>query len=224
MPIRAWDFDGLTSEFWHTIHSGPEQMAELMSSDSSQLPQDGAHPAGNDQLIAALQARLKRALSELRACRQNENATTTDRPHFSCDVKDHADVLGPHLEEACATPGRTTRSRNVQANSTPASGMEEVDRKLTEELSMAKALLMLNNVSLCMDLDEGAEDLSAADVVRLKGNPRLIQLLITLKQKALGFASVPDVKHFYCQRVRDVASKRVLPQINVVITAWVKAC
>ena len=33
-----------------------------------------------------------------------------------------------------------------------------------------------------------------------------------------------DVKHFYCQRVRDVASKRVLPQINVVITAWVKAC
>ncbi|CAE7738756.1 XYLT1 [Symbiodinium sp. CCMP2592] len=101
--------------------------------------------------------------------RQNENATTTDRPHFSCDVKDHADVLGPHLEEACVTPGRTTRSSNVQANSTPASGMEEVDRKLTEELSMAKALLMLNNVSLCMDLDEGAEDLSAADVVRLKG-------------------------------------------------------
>ncbi|CAE7906773.1 oxt [Symbiodinium sp. KB8] len=81
-----------------------------------------------------------------------------------------------------------------------------VDRKLTEELSMAKALLMLNNVSLCMDLDEGAEDLSAADVVRLKGkfpsNPRLIQLLITLKQKQwrLNAGQTPP-KHFGTQRV-----------------------
>ncbi|OLP82705.1 Xylosyltransferase 1 [Symbiodinium microadriaticum] len=96
--------------------------------------------------------------------------------------------------------------QNDQANSTPASGMEEVDRKLTEELSMAKALLMLNNVSLCMDLDEGAEDLSAADVVRLKGkfpsNPRLIQLLITLKQKQwrLNAGQTPP-KHFGTQRV-----------------------
>mmetsp|Transcript_54146 Transcript_54146/g.125982 ORF Transcript_54146/g.125982 Transcript_54146/m.125982 type:complete len:247 (+) Transcript_54146:32-772(+) len=55
---------------------------------------------------------------------------------------------------------------------------------LEEELSMAKALLMLNNVSLHLDLDQDrAEATSAAEVVRLKGNRHLIQLLITLQQK-----------------------------------------
>mmetsp|Transcript_67731 Transcript_67731/g.201465 ORF Transcript_67731/g.201465 Transcript_67731/m.201465 type:complete len:283 (-) Transcript_67731:94-942(-) len=57
---------------------------------------------------------------------------------------------------------------------------------LEEELSMAKALLMLNNVTLHMDFDQGeagAGAASAAQVVKLKGSRHLIQLLITLKQK-----------------------------------------
>jgi len=57
---------------------------------------------------------------------------------------------------------------------------------LEEELSMAKALLMLNNVTLHMDFNQdeaGAGAASAAQVVRLKGSRHLIQLLITLKQK-----------------------------------------
>jgi len=54
--------------------------------------------------------------------------------------------------------------------------------RLEEELSMAKALLMLNNVQLNMDLNE-ERSASAPEVVSLKGNRRLIQMLITLKQK-----------------------------------------
>merc|ERR1712217_542804 len=48
----------------------------------------------------------------------------------------------------------------------------------------AKALLMLNNVTLNMDFDKNeAADTTAAQVVNLKGSRHLIQLLITLKQK-----------------------------------------
>eukprot|EP00913_Durusdinium_trenchii_P012795 g12013.t1 len=62
--------------------------------------------------------------------------------------------------------------------------MEALEHSLKEELSMAKALLMLSNVSLSMDLESSQEDVLVPNVVKLKGNPRLIQLLITLRQKA----------------------------------------
>ncbi|CAE7325273.1 XYLT1 [Symbiodinium pilosum] len=154
--------------------------------DAITAPEDGLDTASNGpRLIAALQDRLRQALNELRACRQNEDSAV-ERPHFSCDLKDHADVLGPAAvaRESAACMSSSAQRPNAQASATAQPTVEEVDRsQLKEELSMAKALLMLNNVSLCMDLDEGAEDLSAAEVVRLKGNPRLIQLLITLKQK-----------------------------------------
>merc|ERR1711953_719848 len=57
------------------------------------------------------------------------------------------------------------------------------NNRLEEELSVAKALLMLSNVSMSMylDLDDSAPQ--QTEVLRLKGNPRLIQLLIALKQK-----------------------------------------
>merc|ERR1711862_453992 len=51
-----------------------------------------------------------------------------------------------------------------------------------EDLSMAKALLMLNNMQLAMDLNEDGET-RAPQAVTLKGNRHLVQLLITLKQK-----------------------------------------
>jgi len=49
---------------------------------------------------------------------------------------------------------------------------------------MAKALLMLSNVHLNMDFDhEEAGEAPATQPVSLKGNRRLVQALITLKQK-----------------------------------------
>ncbi|CAE8733560.1 unnamed protein product, partial [Polarella glacialis] len=69
----------------------------------------------------------------------------------------------------------------------PRSEPKEHDRgQLEEELSVAKALLMLSNVSLSMDFSgsSGAnEDSSPAQVVHLRGNAKFIKLLITLKQK-----------------------------------------
>ena len=78
----------------------------------------------------------------------------------------------------------------VHSRSREQAGAEQ----LKEELSVAKAreascgaipeaLLMLSNVSLSMDLEQGQEP----EVVKLKGNPRLIQLLITLRQKATKY-------------------------------------
>eukprot|EP00929_Paragymnodinium_shiwhaense_P037325 TRINITY_DN19905_c0_g1_i1.p1 TRINITY_DN19905_c0_g1~~TRINITY_DN19905_c0_g1_i1.p1 ORF type:complete len:395 (+),score=108.67 TRINITY_DN19905_c0_g1_i1:60-1187(+) len=56
--------------------------------------------------------------------------------------------------------------------------------RLEEELSTAKALLMLSNVSLRMDLDLDDEaGRPAPQVVHLKGSRKLIQCLIALKQK-----------------------------------------
>jgi len=58
-------------------------------------------------------------------------------------------------------------------------------RKLEEDLSMAKALLMLSNVHLNMDFDHEASEAQVppAQPVSLKGNRKLVQALITLKQK-----------------------------------------
>jgi len=69
------------------------------------------------------------------------------------------------------------------AASTAGFAAQEQSEMLEEELSMAKALLMLNNVTLNMDFDQEGQAASAAEIVTLRGNPRLIQLLITLKQK-----------------------------------------
>lgn len=72
-----------------------------------------------------------------------------------------------------------------QAAAGPAAGIavQEQHEMLEEELSMAKALLMLNNVTLNMDFDHEGQAAPDAEIVTLRGNPRLIQLLLSLKQK-----------------------------------------
>mmetsp|Transcript_74434 Transcript_74434/g.197723 ORF Transcript_74434/g.197723 Transcript_74434/m.197723 type:complete len:264 (-) Transcript_74434:84-875(-) len=103
---------------------------------------------------------------------------------------------GPSAAPASAAGhGALTAATAAQAQLAPGAGLEgsAVDTEerlrcenLEEELSMAKALLMLNNVTLHMDFNQdeaGAGAASAAQVVRLKGSRHLIQLLITLKQK-----------------------------------------
>lgn len=96
------------------------------------------------------------------------------------------EVTGPPAAAELLVPAGT---QNIQATtgSVAAPVLQVKSReheRLEEELSMAKALLMLNNVTLNMDFDhdEGG-DTSAVQVVNLKGSRRLIQLLITLKQK-----------------------------------------
>mmetsp|Transcript_26769 Transcript_26769/g.63738 ORF Transcript_26769/g.63738 Transcript_26769/m.63738 type:complete len:183 (-) Transcript_26769:53-601(-) len=134
---------------------------------------------GSSQLVAALRARLRQALAELQGCRRHLDASQLVQQQLSTDLQDHADVLGSSVETA-AEPLAEIDLCKVPTSSF---AMREAGQsQLKEELSMAKALLMLNNVSLSMDLDEGAPEASA-EVVKLRGNPRLIQLLITLRQK-----------------------------------------
>lgn len=85
-------------------------------------------------------------------------------------------------EERHGAPEAHARStKEIHASAGRGGGSSE---RLEVELSMAKALLMLSNVSLDMDFDrDGPIDISAAQVIKLKGNRHLIQLLITLKQK-----------------------------------------
>lgn len=66
------------------------------------------------------------------------------------------------------------------ASATVGDGSASEHERLVEELSMAKALLMLNNVSLSMDLERTSRP---TQNVHLKGNAQLIRLLVTLKQK-----------------------------------------
>ncbi|CAL1169830.1 unnamed protein product [Cladocopium goreaui] len=126
--------------------------------------------ADSQALVAALQDRLRKALAELDACRKHLDADQLAEQCLSSELKDHADVLEPVANFASGKSLDPT--------------IPALEHSLKEELSMAKALLMLSNVSLSMDLESSsAEEVSAPEVVRLKGNPRLIQLLITLRQK-----------------------------------------
>lgn len=84
-------------------------------------------------------------------------------------------------ERHSALEAHARSTKEVPASVSRGDGSSE---RLEVELSMAKALLMLSNVSLDMDFDrDGPIDISAAQVIKLKGNRHLIQLLITLKQK-----------------------------------------
>eukprot|EP00401_Gymnodinium_catenatum_P065021 CAMPEP_0117539052 /NCGR_PEP_ID=MMETSP0784-20121206/42790_1 /TAXON_ID=39447 /ORGANISM="" /LENGTH=357 /DNA_ID=CAMNT_0005335675 /DNA_START=83 /DNA_END=1156 /DNA_ORIENTATION=- len=79
------------------------------------------------------------------------------------------------------TVSRSSASREPGARDVKESREKE---RLEEELSMAKALLMLSNVSLSMDLDlDDGADAPLHEVVRLKGGRRLLHMLIALKQK-----------------------------------------
>ena len=145
--------------------------------------------AEGQALIAALQDRLRQALAELDSCRKHLDADQLAQQHLSSEPKDHADVLEPVLNFGAAKSSLVGHDDRVPVLASPETVSKVRDQalehsQLKEELSMAKALLMLSNVSLSMDLESPvAEDMSAPEVVRLKGNPRLIQLLITLKQK-----------------------------------------
>eukprot|EP00435_Cladocopium_sp_Y103_P033074 s1344_g8.t1 len=138
--------------------------------------------ADSQALVAALQDRLRKALAELEACRKHLDADQLAEQCLSSELKDHADVLEPVVNFASV---KSLVDPTVLASSSAVpKGDQAVEHSLKEELSMAKALLMLSNVSLSMDLESSsAEEVSAPEVVRLKGNPRLIQLLITLRQK-----------------------------------------
>lgn len=92
---------------------------------------------------------------------------------------DEAMPEGPNADEDTIPP-----SASAQTGARPSltSDLDVREReRLEDELSMAKALLMLNNVSLNMDFDN--DDHRETEHVSLKGNRHLIQLLVTLKQK-----------------------------------------
>jgi hypothetical protein len=90
----------------------------------------------------------------------------------SASVMQSSDSVTPPV---AAAPQTATDAAGV--------AVQEHIEKFEEELSMAKALLMLNNVTLNMDFDQEGQASSASEIVTLRGNPRLIQLLVTLKQK-----------------------------------------
>ncbi|CAL1169829.1 unnamed protein product [Cladocopium goreaui] len=140
--------------------------------------------ADSQALVAALQDRLRKALAELDACRKHLDADQLAEQCLSSELKDHADVLEPVANFASGKSLDPTIPVLASSSAVPKVGDQALEHSLKEELSMAKALLMLSNVSLSMDLESSsAEEVSAPEVVRLKGNPRLIQLLITLRQK-----------------------------------------
>ncbi|CAK0832398.1 unnamed protein product [Prorocentrum cordatum] len=82
---------------------------------------------------------------------------------------------------AAGTAAHATQGHAGSSGGPPDDGEARERERLEEELSMAKALLMLNNVTLNMDLEH--DQVTAAQVIELKGSRQLIQLLITLKQK-----------------------------------------
>merc|ERR1711972_286882 len=86
---------------------------------------------------------------------------------------------------APATPFQTGENAGGElAGDTGVSSVSREKERLEEELSMAKALLMLNNVNINMDFDQEDGPVgTAAEVVNLKGSRHLIQLLLSLKQK-----------------------------------------
>lgn len=165
----------------------------------------------NAQLVTELRSRLVDSLQNLAACRGRLLKLDQEIPvsgsMLSCKLEDHADVLGPG--SAAVWDSRATaqersshdagfdassdldRPRGFDHSSFPDCGAGDAVRgfdveldnnRLEGELSMAKALLMLNNVQLTMDLS--TEDNQAPpQPVHLKGNARLIKALVTLRQK-----------------------------------------
>jgi len=94
-------------------------------------------------------------------------------------------------QAATMQPGGSSSSQAAEAASDAVLAAREQHekcerdrRKLEEDLSMAKALLMLSNVHLNMDFDrDESGEMPPAQTVSLKGNRKLVQALITLKQK-----------------------------------------
>jgi len=101
----------------------------------------------------------------------------TEPPLVASPASASAVQSSDHLTPPVAAVSQTA------AGSAAGIAVQEQREMLEEELSMAKALLMLNNVTLNMDFDQEGQAASATEIVTLRGNPRLIQLLITLKQK-----------------------------------------
>jgi hypothetical protein len=122
------------------------------------------------------------SLQEKERSEQELNKSMTD-PTAASAATGGAIVDSAGNPLAAAQNASTTPSAGGDFTGDAGTASREKER-LEEELSMAKALLMLNNVSVNMDFDEEDAPVgSAAEVVKLKGSRHLIQLLLTLKQK-----------------------------------------
>lgn len=148
--------------------------------------------ADSEHLVELLRKRLAGALVELDTCRALLRAHEIPySSEFGANFDDHADLLKVSVEVPEAPDAEQHESRHEQPETSnrgpePPSLVRAVpgsvrERELEEELSTAKALLMLNNVTLSMDFD--SDPLDASPGVKLRGSPHLIQLLITLNQK-----------------------------------------
>lgn len=157
-PPAAVDWDGLAR-------------AGDSDSQAAQATRPGAADAGETVDVEA-----SAAGSALSAAVQSAAADLGAAPGW---------LARPLVEEVLVPSGHSAEASALAPVQATALDAEAREREmLEEELSMAKALLMLNNVSINMDFDqdEGGQA-SAAQVVNLKGSRHLIQLLITLKQK-----------------------------------------
>mmetsp|Transcript_25652 Transcript_25652/g.59772 ORF Transcript_25652/g.59772 Transcript_25652/m.59772 type:complete len:339 (-) Transcript_25652:163-1179(-) len=193
-----------------------EQMEAAAQTHSAAQVEAGAQADSTSQMVMELRTRLAQALNDMAVCRQAlAHAKIPHQGTMSCRPEDHDDVLCGLRAEASIAPdvgqvpeaalmgAETPRSQSsssrqplspsakVQAH---ASALEEATagaagtvERLEEELSMAKALLLLNNVKLNVDIDKqspGASgSASGGEALTLKANLPLVQQLIVLKQK-----------------------------------------
>lgn len=119
---------------------------------------------------------------------ENEGSSTeaggvTQCSMSSCAV-DALPLPSPNTVPALTVPsealGTTSPNSNIAQVSGPTVELREHER-LKEELSIAKALLMLNNTTLNMDFDHNES--TGNQVINLRGNSRMMHQFIALKQK-----------------------------------------
>mmetsp|Transcript_26556 Transcript_26556/g.57666 ORF Transcript_26556/g.57666 Transcript_26556/m.57666 type:complete len:284 (-) Transcript_26556:79-930(-) len=106
---------------------------------------------------------------------------TTGTASASASAAAAAAAAAAEAALAACSAGSAASSSEWEARPTTAAATADKVR-LEEELSVAKALLMLNGVQLSMDLNDDAL-LEEPTVTQVKGNRKLIQALLTLQQK-----------------------------------------